>query len=150
MSVLQDPTGATFSVWESKTHPGTGITGVPGTLCWVDISTSDAERAKQFYSELFGWHISPGRTIPRDTCISRMAMISSEGSQQPSNGIRMLHPTGCRILTVADVDASTAKTKELGGNVHMEPISMENVGRFAVLGDPQGAVFAIFKAAHRG
>src|SRR2546428_3114023 len=60
MAVLQDPTGAVFSVWQPKMHQGTGIAGVPGTLCWADLSTPEPERAGRFYSELFGWKLAPG------------------------------------------------------------------------------------------
>src|SRR5689334_6534530 len=53
MAVIQDPTGAVFAIWQPKTHTGTGIAGVPGTLCWADLSTPDAARAQQFYAGLF-------------------------------------------------------------------------------------------------
>ncbi len=45
MAVLQDPAGATFSIWEPKSNQGIGIHGVDGTLCWADLSTSDPEPA---------------------------------------------------------------------------------------------------------
>jgi predicted enzyme related to lactoylglutathione lyase len=48
---------------------------------------------------------------------------------------------------VADVDATAAKAKEMGAKMCLEPMSMEGVGRFAVIDDPQGAGFAIFKSA---
>jgi predicted enzyme related to lactoylglutathione lyase len=48
---------------------------------------------------------------------------------------------------VADCDASTAKTKELGGGLMVGPNDIPNVGRFAILQDPQGAMFAVFKFA---
>src|SRR5215470_6861833 len=36
MAVIQDPTGAAISLWQPNKHPGTGIGGVDGTLCWAD------------------------------------------------------------------------------------------------------------------
>lgn len=57
IAVIQDPTGAVFSVWQAKKHTGTEITGVPGTLCWADLSTPDQARAGAFYSELFDWQM---------------------------------------------------------------------------------------------
>src|SRR5438105_2840990 len=60
MAVLQDPTGAIFTAWQPKQHSGIGIAGVPGTLCWADLSTPDPARAREFYSALFGWKIAPG------------------------------------------------------------------------------------------
>ena len=45
---------------------------------------------------------------------------------------------------VTDVDASTKKLQELGGAVHMRPMTVEKVGRMAVVADPQGASFSLF------
>src|SRR5262249_3485989 len=60
MAVLEDPTGAVFSVWQAKQHKGTGIADVDGTLCWAELSTTDQERASRFYADLFGWKITKG------------------------------------------------------------------------------------------
>src|SRR4029077_8563057 len=57
MAVLQDPSGATFSVWQGQKHKGAEIFGVEGTLCWADLSTPDPQRASRFYVDLFGWKI---------------------------------------------------------------------------------------------
>ena len=46
---------------------------------------------------------------------------------------------------VGDADASAAKAKTLGANVMLPPHDIPNVGRFAVITDAQGAVFAVFK-----
>ena len=48
-------------------------------------------------------------------------------------------------FAVADCDATAAKATQLGGSSCVPPTDIPNVGRFAVLGDPQGAVFAIVK-----
>jgi hypothetical protein len=42
------------------------------------------------------------------------------------------------------VDASAAKAKKMGAKLYLDPTTIENVGRMAVIADPQGAVFAIF------
>src|ERR1051325_10557080 len=60
MAVLQDPTGAHISIWQAKMHSGVGITGVPGTFCWADLSTPNPDGAKAFYESVFGWQIAPG------------------------------------------------------------------------------------------
>jgi hypothetical protein len=48
-------------------------------------------------------------------------------------------------VAVEDADATTAKAKELGASTLMGPMDIPNVGRIAVLRDPQGAVFGIIK-----
>ncbi len=58
MAVVQDPTGASFCVWQVKKDTGIGIANVAGTLCWADLSTPDAKRASAFYSGLFGWQLT--------------------------------------------------------------------------------------------
>jgi hypothetical protein len=57
MAVVQDPTGAVFSMWQAKRHNGFGIKGVPGTFCVADLSTSDQDGASRFYEQLFKWRI---------------------------------------------------------------------------------------------
>ncbi len=150
MAVLRDPTGAVFSVWQAKAHSGAGITGVDGTLCWVDLSTSDVDRAKQFYSDVFGWQITPGE---HDTSGYLHIKNGSEfigGIPPAAYRNPETPPHWLAYIQVSDCDASAAKAKQLGANVFVPPMSMENVGRWAVLADPQGAVFSIFQAARRG
>jgi uncharacterized protein len=151
MAVLADPTGAVFSVWQAKQHTGTGITGVPGTLCWADLSTNDPERAKPFYESLFGWKITPGADEDatgylhiknRETFIGGIPPASFRDPHVP--------PHWLIYIQVSDVDAGAAKAKELGAKLHLPPMTMENVGRWSVIADPQGAAFAIFKEAAQG
>lgn len=150
MAVLQDPTGAVFSVWQPKSHPGTGITGVDGTLCWADLSTPDPERAKQFYSKLFGWQIMPGEKDPSGYLLIKngeefIGGIPPAGHRNPN-----APPHWLAYFLVSDCDAATAKAKSLGARALVEPMTMENVGRWAVLADPQGAVFAVFQPPSHG
>jgi predicted enzyme related to lactoylglutathione lyase len=53
-------------------------------------------------------------------------------------------------FTVSDCDATAAEAKKLGATLYMPPTDFEDVGRISVIADPQGAAFAIFKAAARG
>jgi predicted enzyme related to lactoylglutathione lyase len=149
MAVIQDPTGAVISVWQAKRHTGIGITGVSGTLCWADLNTPDPKRAGKFYTELFGWKLSP----------------SEDGSgyehivngEEPIGGIppAAQHAPGTPphwlpYFLVADIDASAAEAESLGAKFHLRPMTMEKVGRIAVLADPLGAVFAFYQALPRG
>ncbi|MGA2881684.1 MAG: VOC family protein, partial [Bryobacteraceae bacterium] len=53
-ALIQDPTGAFFSVWQGNRRPGIGVTGEAGAFCWADLNTPDQARAKTFYEGLFG------------------------------------------------------------------------------------------------
>jgi hypothetical protein len=147
MSVLQDPTGAIFSVWQPKRHPGTKITGVNGTLCWADLNTPDAKRAGEFYAALFGWKLV---TAEHDSS----GYLHIHNGEEPIGGIPPAAyrnpnapPHWMLYFAVDDVDAVAALAQQHGGRALMPPMRMEHVGRIAVLADPQGAAFAIFKSA---
>ena len=149
MAVLQDPTGAFFIVWQPKKNAGIGIKDEPGAFCWADLSTSDPERAKTFYSALFGWVISLGE---KDTS----GYLHIKNGDHFIGGIPPAHvrnpnapPHWMVYWYVADVDASAAKAQSLGATFYVPPMSVEGVGRMAIMADPQGAVSAIFKESPR-
>jgi uncharacterized protein len=151
MAVLQDPTGAIFSVWQGRKHKGTGISGVAGTLCWADLSTPDPQRASLFYSDLFGWKIVKEDEDPSHNYIHIVNGEEFIGGIPPAaHRNPTTPPHWLPYFAVTDCDVTAAKAKQLGATFHLAPMTMENVGRMAVLADPQGAVFAIFQATPRG
>lgn len=150
MVVLQDPTGAVFSVWQAKKHTGTQITGVDGTLCWADLNTPDQDRAGKFYSELFGWTIAKG---DEDAAHNYHHIKNGEnfigGIPPASHRSANTPPHWLAYFTASNCDATATKATQLGATFHMPPSTFEDVGRIAVIADPQGAVFAIFQSAPR-
>ncbi|MBZ5722238.1 MAG: VOC family protein [Acidobacteriia bacterium] len=151
MAVIQDPTGATFALWQPKENRGTGITGESGTLCWADLSTPDPARAGKFYSDLFGWKLTddtdddpPSGYVHIQNGEDFIGGIPPTTHRDPKMPAHWL-----AYFLVANCDASAAKAKELGANFYLQPMTMEGVGRFAVVADPQRAVFAIFQAMPR-
>ena len=56
-------------------------------------------------------------------------------------------PNWLPYFRVADADKTVARVKSLGGTIKMGPQDIQGVGRFAVVQDPQGAVFAIIYLA---
>jgi hypothetical protein len=148
MAVLQDPAGASLCIWQAKKHSGFGITGVPGTFCWADLMTSDPKRAAQFYSGLFGWKLERGAQGGDYLHIKNgeqfIGGVPPAGSAGPG-----VPPHWSLYFLVTDCDASTAKAKALGARVYMPPTTMEGVGRWAVLADPQGAAFSAFQPMER-
>jgi hypothetical protein len=120
----------------------------PGTFSWTDLNTTDQEAAKTFYSELFGWKITdmPGgegvlysmAAIGDDW----VAAISPQPEQQRDAGAP---PSWNSYVTVTDVDATAARAQELGATVHAPPFDVLEAGRMAVVQDPQGAWFLLWK-----
>jgi uncharacterized protein len=150
MAVLQDPTGATFSLWQPNKNLGTGISASHGTLCWADLSTPDQARAGQFYSDLFGWQIMKEDEDPAHNYWhikngeEFIGGIPPASHRQPGTPAHWM-----AYFTVSDCDTTAATAKSLGANLNLPPTDFEDVGRISVIADPQGATFAIFKAAAR-
>lgn len=120
----------------------------PGTFSWVDVTTTDPEGAKSFYTELFGWEVED-MPVPGGSTYSMarvggdyVAAISPQPEQQREVGVP---PNWTNYITVASADETAARAAELGGNAHAEPFDVMEVGRMAVIADPTGAFFAIWE-----
>jgi predicted enzyme related to lactoylglutathione lyase len=145
MAVVKDPEGATFSLWQAGIHIGATVVGEPGALCWNELFTRQPDAALRFYSAVFGWGSTPmdmGGGSPYQ-------MVTVNG--QPAGGIMPMEP-GMEFpphwlvyFAVDDCDGRVEKAKAAGGVLLHGPQDVPNIGRFAVLQDPQGAVFAIIR-----
>jgi len=142
MSTIADPTGAVFSIWEPKEHPGISVQGQHGSFCWADLSTPDPARAANFYSEVFGWGTQPGQ----DDYLHITNGSDYIGGIPPASRRAPHEPPHWMIyFQVDDCDATSARAKELGANIFFGPETIERVGRMTFLADPQGAAFALFQ-----
>ena len=120
-----------------------------GTFVWNEIGTTDTESAKKFYMGLFDW-----KTREMDMGPNGIYTIFQNGgkdigglykmkAQQTQMGVT---PHWLTYVGVDDVDASAQKAEKLGGRVLVPPTDIPETGRFAVLTDPTGAAFAIYKS----
>ena len=146
MAVIQDPTGAHFCVWQAAKNTGIGIAGVSGSLCWADLSTPDPKHAGDFYSPLFGWQIMVDEKDKSGYLHIKNGEHFIRGIPPAAHRPPGVPPHWLAYFWVDDVDASAAKAKQMGANLCVLPMTIENVGRMAVIADPQGAVFAIFNS----
>jgi len=120
----------------------------PGSFCWVELSTSDGDGAKKFYTDLFGWahqddEVGGGMVytmLQRDE--KNVGALFQMGPDMQSLGIP---PHWLTYVTVESVDDSVAKTKALGGTVVREPMDVLEIGRMAVIQDPEGATIAFWQ-----
>ena len=145
MAVLQDPTGAIFHVWEPRESIGATRINDPGCLTWNDLGTTDPESAERFYSELFGWSF---QKVSDDFDYWTIA-----NGDRPNGGMRRQEdqevadgtpPHWMPYFTVESSEAAVDRIGELGGGV-VVPTREVPAGRFTVVRDPQGAVFALFE-----
>lgn len=144
MSVITDPQGATFCVWQPKTTIGIQVHGEPNSLGWTQLNANDAGVAKKFYTALIGWKTQedpmPGQQGNYTTWLKADGpaggmMQMPPGSPAPSHWLP--------YFAVTSVDTSAQKATSLGAKTFVPPTDIPGVGRFAVLADPQGATFAI-------
>ena len=145
MSVIQDPTGACFAIWQAGTNSGAGIYNVPNTLCWNELATPDTAKAGEFYTGLFGW----GKDVKEMGEMTYTSFINVErpagGMYKPTPERGEITPNWLAYFAVDDTDAKTSSAKDLGATIVVPPMDIPEVGRFAVFQDPQGAVFGIIK-----
>ena len=149
LAIFQDPTGAVISIWQPKKHFGAQIKDDPGSFCWNELATNDTEAAGAFYAKVFGWD-------PKTEDMGGMAYTSFMMGERGAGGMMAIQPEWGEVpphwlvyFAVDDCDATMAQARDLGADVLAGPMDIPEVGRFAVLKDPQGAAFGVIKlAAH--
>jgi uncharacterized protein len=115
-----------------------------GRFVWYDHLTRDVPAAISFYAEVAGWKAEP---FDEDGGYQMWV-----GGQGPLGGVMALPPEQAGTpphwmahVQVEDVDATVALAQRLGGRVCHPPTDIPEVGRFAILADPQGAAIAVFR-----
>jgi predicted enzyme related to lactoylglutathione lyase len=147
MGVFMDPTGAAFGVWQPKQFPGAGVVNEPGAFTWNELHTRDIAAAQAFYGAL-GWGVEERPFGDVTYTIWQVDGEMVAGGMQMNEQFPPDLPSHWMVyFAVDDTDAGADKAKQLGGNVAVPPTDIPEVGRFAVIADPQGATFSIIKNA---
>ncbi|HEV8455516.1 MAG TPA: VOC family protein [Gemmatimonadales bacterium] len=148
MAQLTDSEGARVALWEPRQHRGAGIIREIGTVCWMELSAKDAERARRFYADAFGWKPERKSLGPAGEYTYWHVVGESKafgGMLQMTTDWGDLSPAWMTYFQVADCDEIAAAARSAGGKVVMGPFDAANVGRIAVVTDPIGAVFSIIR-----
>jgi predicted enzyme related to lactoylglutathione lyase len=126
----------------------------PGTFCWAEASTTDLDGAKAFYAGLFGWEaidnpVPGGGVYSMQTVGGKpVAAIAPQPEEQREAGVPAMWNS---YVSVESADATAERATELGATVHAPPFDVMDVGRMAVIQDPQGAFFMLWQPrAHIG
>jgi uncharacterized protein len=137
LAMIQDPQGAILGLWQPGQHFGAGLVNGPGLLSWNDLLSPDVEASSAFYRALFGWEIT-------EIAEGQYWSVANDG--QTNGGLMPLppggHPAWNLYFGVEDTEATVARVAELGGQTVMGPMPVPS-GRFAILRDPQNAVFSV-------
>lgn len=118
-----------------------------GRIAWTELMTTDPKAATAFYKGVVGWDTKEWEgdssyvmwTVG-DTPVGGLMALPDEA--------RKMGTPPCWVMYVAvpDVDASVRQAVGLGAQQYVAPQDIPTMGRFAVLGDPQGAMFALFSS----
>ena len=120
-----------------------------GTITWIDLTVDDADKVRDFYSEVVGWEESPVSMGDYDD----YAMIPPS-AEQPAAGI--CHARGVNkdqpavwmiYINVENLENSLAACTKNGGEVISGPRDLGKYGRMAVIKDPAGAIAGLFEPA---
>jgi predicted enzyme related to lactoylglutathione lyase len=120
----------------------------PGTFSWADLSTTDQEAAKRFYTELFGWQTEDmpagdGMTYTMCTLEGKpVAAIAPQPEQQRDAGAP---PAWNSYITVESADETLERAKSLSATMHAPAFDVLEAGRMGVVQDPQGAFFLVWE-----
>lgn len=146
IAVIADPTGAVLALAEGALAARSIVRNEPGAPGWVECQSRDVVASRDFYEELFGWKSEQGTrgyvvfSRNDEQICGLMAMPDEVPSEVPSHWLAYF---------VADVARAVEQTPRLGGTVE-HPTHDIDEGRFAVLADPTGAVFAVFEETSSG
>lgn len=151
-AVLQDPSGAVIYPFKGSNpaQPETPDPAPAGFFTWNELLTTDVEACETFYREIFGWKVTADEMpdmgkywlFHRGEKVECGMMPLPEQAQQGGAPSHWLP-----YVAVADMAASVGKAAEMGAAVHCQPTDIPNMGTFAVIADPQGAVLSLWQKA---
>lgn len=117
----------------------------PGAFCWDERATRDAGKTLEFYTSLFGWTVDEWGM--GEGGLYRVLKKGDFGAgglfEMKGPEFENVPPHWMAYIEVENVDATVDKAVELGGNTILQPTDIPDIGRFAVVQDPQGAVISL-------
>ncbi len=120
-----------------------------GSFCWIELATTDQNAAKSFYSAIFGWQVNDMPMGPDEvyTIFRINGRDAAAGcTLRPEQRSQGVPPHWLIYIAVDDVDAAVPKAQQLGGTILAPAFDVMDAGRMAVVADPTGAVFCLWKA----
>lgn len=116
---------------------------------YADLSTTDLEGAKKFYTELFDWQVEDVPMGPNDFYAmfkkngKTTAAAANQRKEQADAGVPPMWNT---YFTVTDVDNRSKQAERAGGTIHAQPFDVFEAGRMSVISSPSGAFFSLWQA----
>ena len=119
----------------------------PRGFFWYELMTSDVKAAEAFYGAVVGWRSEKFGGNAMNYTVMNAADRGAAGIMDIPDDAKAMGagPTWLGYIYVDDVDAAVESLKKAGGKVHSAPQDIPEVGRFAVVADPQGVTFMLMK-----
>lgn len=148
MCVLSEPSGAVSALWQPQKRIGATLMGEHGTIGWAELLSRDPDASKRFLSELHGFKAleMPLTGEARPYTVFSIGEKPSCGLLAMPEGVPPEVPSHWRpYFNVDDCDATIQAALAAGGKQISPVVEVPNVGRFAALQDPQGAIFEVIR-----
>lgn len=122
-----------------------------GAPNWMDLSTSDPERAKTFYGELFGWDaVDTGEEYGHYIYLSKGG-ADVAGMMRKDDAMQGMPDAWTVYLAVPDATAATGAVRDAGGQVVFDAMPVGEFGTMALVTDPAGAFVGLWQPGkHKG
>lgn len=117
-----------------------------GAPCWIDLMTSDTDKAKSFYNALFGWTYETGDQEKYGGYItaSKDGRLVA-GIMQKQADMGAMPDVWSTYLRTDDIKATTEAAAAHGGQVLLEPMDVPEQGIMAMYGDSSGAAIGAWQ-----
>lgn len=122
-----------------------GVTNEAGAATWTELVTGDTKAAEAFYTGLFGWQ---AKLQPMETMVYtvfRRGETQAAGMMPKPKEMGEAPPSWLTYFGVEDCEKTVQRASGLGARVLAPTMTLPRVGSFAVLMDPQGAVFGLLQ-----
>ena len=116
---------------------------IRGRFIWHELVTTDPDAASEFYSKVLPWKTQDSGMPSYTLWMAGKTQVGGL-TGLPDGAEAGSPPHWIVYVATPDVDATVAEAERLGGKVVKGPTDIPNMGRFAVLADPQGATFAVY------
>lgn len=148
--IATDPSGARVGFWQPGTHPGFEADNVPGAPAWFELHTLDFAAAVPFYQRAAGWQpVSMGDSDEFRMVVHGEPGTARAGIYDATRDDLDNESAWMPYFAVADVDASAARIRELGGALLDHPVDTP-YGRVVHATDPLGTLFTVVQRPESG
>jgi predicted enzyme related to lactoylglutathione lyase len=149
MVIFSDSTGAVAGLWQSGTHTGANITDEPGTVVWTEQMSHDLEKAKTFFTAVFGYSYTDMGGEGFEYVTFEVDGVTRGGLGAITADMGDVPPSWLAYFGVEDADAAADYVAGHGGSVVRPPWDTE-FGRIAIVQGPWRETFALLQAPAAG